>query len=328
MKPLLLLLALVTPGFAQQFDVRQQIPGEDLWMLDVVLSDARQADAFNKDMAAASAPGADKAAVTMRWRKKIAEFAQKHKAYLDNTDIVPNAESVQKMVSPYEFAVTSYWLNRQPRSKQEEVRAQVEKGNSWLLLARGKVEASVRDGRKEASARLGTYLAAPPVREAVAYREPAPVQVVHKPKPPEKALETAEKIVQNDQKTGGSPESVKDNTDKAYTGGDNKPQDAVVDAGNPADWKPFTPNLTLQPSAGGSFEPPFQVTAPPSPVIDQNEKPKQQKNMWSLARLFGPPILMGVIGGILFGALLGPVGAVLGAIFGAGVGYNIGKDLA
>ncbi len=162
---------------------RLQFKPYEQWMLDVVLSDPKQKAAWDASAVNAAKSGDDDTRELMKWRKTLISFVEYYKKELDTTDIVPNAPSVEKMVTPEEFNVTQYYWLRQPKDKQAGMKSDIATGNNLLNWGGRKlVESKVRAGRVTFSGDLGQYLNDPDSKKALAWVEPpskpAPVPVV------------------------------------------------------------------------------------------------------------------------------------------------------
>ena len=155
--------------------LRKVFKAEEQWLLSVLLSDEAQAKAFEEEgRLAAQADEAARKDFELRWRRKTVDFARQYQRHLTATDIVPDAPSIEKMVTDFEFNVMNYWLMHQSPKVQAEVRKDLADGNSVLGFMRGTVESRVRAKRKEAAAEMAKYIASPESQAALAYKGPKP----------------------------------------------------------------------------------------------------------------------------------------------------------
>lgn len=274
--------------------LRARFAPQEQWMLDAILSDDAQDAAFHGEAAKAKSE-AEARAFELRWRKKAIAFAEQYHRVLETTDIIPNADSVEKMVSPYEFAVENYWFARQPKEKQEEFKKSIAEGNAVLGLMRGTVEKRVREGRKKAADEIERYIESPPVRDALAWHEeappapskpapakpdpsrPAPGTVAGGPAPvkppmpgpakpaqqPGGALGQLEGIAAQHPDQSPTAEGAHQGADSGYSGGAGS---GVVDAGSAS---PVPPPASDAGPAGG-----FRVKPPLVSVISHDNVPK------------------------------------------------------
>lgn len=311
------LVLLPALGFGQAkapADPKEKFSADEQWMLAVVLSDDKQKAAFEAEAAAAAkADPGEQERFALRWRKKVAGIAEEYKKLLD-TDIVPNAPSIEKMVSENEFNLTNYWLMYQPEARKKQILSDISLGNAVLSFRRGDVEAKIKENRKAASAGLAAYMATQPVKEALAYKDP--------PKPG-KAIDELEDAARKAEqaKNAPTPEKASDKADQSFSGKGPTPGEPAPAAGDAAAKTP-----PLSPAAPGAIQGGLTFRPPPNPMLDR-EKPTKQSTVGVLAKKFGPAIGGGLLGGILGFLLGGPIGMVVGALIGGGAGYYLGKKL-
>lgn len=354
MRVLLLSLLLSLPGTVQVLHasktqstgqdsmaaaLRKVFKPEEQWLLSVVLSDEAQAKAFEEEgRLAAQADETARKDFEMRWRKKAVGFAQQYQRHLTATDIVPDAPSIEKMVSDFEFNVMNYWLMHQSLKVQAEVRKDLADGNSVLGFMRGTVEERVRRKRKEAAAEMARYISSAQSQAALAYKSPQPPAAGTKPedkppaadrKPPvqekpqvdapkESAREQLERAA-GESGAGArapTPEEASGGADSRFSGGG---ADGAPPAGSSPGVSPSLPNAGL---VGPQDGPGFQVKPPPAPVLDRESKTKSNPIL-AMAKEMVPSILGAVLGGLLSFFIGGPIGLIVGAVLGAGAGYML-----
>lgn len=333
--------------------LRKVFKAEEQWLLSVLLSDEAQAKAFEEEgRLAAQADEAARKDFELRWRRKTVDFARQYQRHLSATDIVPDAPSIEKMVTDFEFNVMNYWLMHQSPKVQAEVRKDLADGNSVLGFMRGTVESRVRAKRNEAAAEMAKYIASPESQAALAYKGPKPPASETKPdakpqpksqpkpeskpqpKPPipgqtpaepekpqasppqESAREQLERAA-GESGTGArapSPEDAAGGADRQFSGGGDH---GLPPAYSSPENTPSLPNAGLVgPQTGGGF----QVKPPPAPVLDRESKAKSNPIM-AMAKEMMPSIVGGILGGLLSFFIGGPIGLIVGAVLGAGAGY-------
>lgn len=321
-------------------DPRASFKGEENWLLDVVLSDARKKASFDSEWAAAASGGPTaQENFTLRWRKEAVDFGAKYKSYLETSDILPNAGTIQEMVPKKEFDITNYWLSRQSPEVQARVRKDVSEGNAVIGFMRGRVESGVRSGRSDLAKSIGTYLDSEDAKQAKAYK---PTLIAKGPKPntpstpskdsdgkPNNALDQAKKAEEEANNGSiGSPEDAARSTDKSFSGG--KDEDNTVNVPGELNWKNWQPrsglSADLRKDPAGLSD--ISIAPPPNPLIDEKSKPENQSSAFGVLFKKFAPMGIGGIGGGLIGFLLGgPIGMLIGAVVGGFLGHKVGQQL-
>ncbi|MFA6030454.1 MAG: hypothetical protein WC969_11415 [Elusimicrobiota bacterium] len=366
---LLALVPLVLPAPLLAADelesaLRRRFAGEDeSWMLDAILSDGRQLQAFVKEGGAASR--GDEAAqrdFELRWRKKLVGFAEQYHRHLTTHDILPDAPSVEKMITEYEFNVTNHWLMAQPKAVQEAALKDIADGNAVLGLFRGTVEKRVRAKRKAAAQTIGKYLLTAPAREALAYVPPPPKPpetvkppvVAEKPpvvaaKPPPKpaakpevragtepeppavdaaALEELRRAEAEARAASAASEAETASRQAGKAFGGAAPMGGSVAAPTDASMGLARPlpnaGLLAAPEPGASQGGGFVVNAPPTPFASRDSVVRSSPGKVIMERIV-PAAAGAVLGGLAGFFLGGPFGLLAGLLVGAAAGYLLTK---
>ncbi|MBI5209177.1 MAG: hypothetical protein HY927_04300 [Elusimicrobia bacterium] len=341
-----------------QVAIFSQFNADEQTMMAGILSNPAEAEAFQKEAAAAAGnPEAIKDAVT-RWRGKIVAHAAD---YVDRQPATNMAgKSVKEMVEPAEWgALMHFFRMMEPGIKKDIILGMIKDANE--KLAKGdnsralSVIATARSTMKETTAK---YLQTPLAKNAPAEARKLAAAEAQRGKAIEaektriageaqrskaleaekarKALEAARRAKEIAEKGKNAPaEEAKTGPAPVYDGEPSK-ETPVVDAGvGPKDPAPVgvtspqlggTPDLALNPPKPVEKKPPV-ILPVPSQGSDEDELAKMESGSGGAKAVKKWAMAGGGLLGLIVGAFFGPIGLVVGLAVGVGVGYLGSKFL-